>query len=144
MPSCSLVVLQQNLHGLIKIPVLDVSLYDFYGTPAVDFVAEYFRSKFSYRDRPGEFPRCDENFGRLMELVKNTHASPVDRVRAMETANLVSFDLREIRAPCYPCLLDISTSCLALRFSRYISEFHSSTGSLKGRLLVLQYPLVDS
>lgn len=39
-------VLERNLDGLIKIPALDVSLYDFYGTPAVDFLAEYFCGKF--------------------------------------------------------------------------------------------------
>lgn len=39
-------VLERNLDGLIKIPVLDVSLYDFYGMSAVGFVAEYFRGKF--------------------------------------------------------------------------------------------------
>lgn len=83
-----------------------------------------------------EFPRCTmrENFGAFNGTCQE-YASPVDRVRATETANFVSFDLHETRASRYPCLFDISASCLSLslslHFSRYISEFHSSTGSLR-------------
>lgn len=143
MPSCPLVDLERNLHGLIKISVLDVYRCTIFAE-RLRWISWLSTSAASFDTAIArEFPRCDVNFGRLMELVKNTHPRWTVSAR---WRRLTWFPSTCAKSELLVTLAYWISRLRALLsgFSRYISEFHSSTGSLKGRLLVLQYPLVDS